>query len=374
MVPVAPMAWHSIARASRWYLPLAMAPLLVALAGALIVVLIDPYDLRPWGPRIVLTDEAYPQDMMPRLVAATANGRFTHVLVGGSTVMRVTPAMLKIAFGADKRAFNLSFPGIRPADMRLILERLAEAPELERLIVTLDATMLADADANRSDFPIRYYEPRWHEVLRDLDWMSLGDAVLVGYYGMLSRRARRGHDRKRSYQKPILGRPDARADLARSIERARGRILEPSQRVCGDIASIEHALRPALQRLDARGVAIDIFLPPYSLAAYADWYGKGRGLPGGRPETVLSDLMLLRHCVLVAVKDLRHVRMHGFDNDGITADLGNYRDTAHIQEPAVYQQVLAAIAAGTNVVTSDSWDEYDARLRKRVAEFSLPPG
>jgi hypothetical protein len=322
----------------------------------------------------VLTDEVYDQEFMQRLIAATAGGGFTHVLVGGSTVARVTPAMLRVAFGERSHPFVLSFPGIRPADVTLIIDRLARSPTIERIIVTLDQSMLSDADAHRSGFPLRYYEPGWHDVLPDLDWMSLGDSVLVLYYGMLSRRARRGQDRVRQEKPPIIDRPAELAELKAMLAASRGRLLQPSRRTCADITSVADGLAPAIRKSARRGKAVDILLPPYSLAAYAHWYGLGRGLPGGSPETALADLLMLRRCMLTAVSGEPRVHVHGFDNDdSITADLRNYRDTTHIQKPEVYARILKAVAAGSNVLTAERLDGYERMMRERISAFDIPP-
>src|ERR1700722_959799 len=69
----------------------------------------DPYELRFLRPGERLADHAYPDVVVPRLIPAAADEGADVVVVGGSTVLGFTPAMLHAAFPEAKNPINLSY-------------------------------------------------------------------------------------------------------------------------------------------------------------------------------------------------------------------------------------------------------------------------
>ena len=359
-------------RGRRWYLLLAMAPLLVAFAAAWFVIAVDPYDLRPWGAKIVLTDEIYPETVVLRLATAAAKGGMTDVVAGGSSVQRIGSKTMRSAFGADARPFNLSFAGIKPADLSTVLDQLLSSPTIKRVVATIDGTMLSPADHHRSGFPAQNFDLHWWDIAVDLNLVSVLDSAIVLRFGKLKHVLFNGRDRISPYTKPLPLRPTELKALSQAVEKYRAIILRPTTRTCDQIEAISKTFRPVALAYSMRGVALDLLIPPYALASYADRYARRFETFGDEPPAGFANLMLLRRCVVEAVADLPHVHVHGFDNDeGITGDLMNYTDLTHIQNDEVYEKILKGIVAKTNVVTLENWPEYERTLASRVKALRI---
>ena len=354
----------------RWYLLIALAPLLAAAASAGFVSAVDPYDLRPWGATVHIADGIDPQTISNRLIDAVSKGGYTHVLIGGSTVMRVTPAMMRRAFGTDIRAFNISFPGIRPADLTTVLERLRNSTSIKRILIAIDATMLANDDAHRAGFPIQFYHPKWYDVTRDFDWNSVADAARLVWTSQLSRPPRFNG-------KPMSLRQDFMSNLKLANETGRAKISPEPTLSCDAIPAISDVIGPAGVHARSSGQVVDLFFPPYYLAQYSNIASKAGWYLDFETKFYLANVLKLRECVVTAAASsglaAGNVHVHGFDDDmSIVADASNYRDPGHIMNPDVYEKLLQSIAKGTNQLTPESWPAYADRLKTKIQSFEVP--
>jgi hypothetical protein len=134
------------------------------------------------------------------------------------------------------------------------------------------------------------------------------------------------------------------------------------------------AAMAAAKRIAARGVAVDVLMPPYSLGLYADWSVR-HSQPGvaqvfPTPGSVFSKLVSLRRCAVQAMDGVPNVRVFGFDTDAsVTGDLSLYRDTSHLLRPQAYRSLLDRMARGDSVVSWAAWPAYEAQLRQEVQTY-----
>jgi hypothetical protein len=174
--PIAPIAGIA---SRRLFLLVAMLPVAYGIALCALLMVVDPYDLRPWGLRPVLTEAGYPPDKTANLIRVVADQPHDLVLFGGSTTMPFTARRLNDVFGSSS-AVNVSYMAPMPADTGPVLLRLVQAPGLERLIVAVD----------------------FSEMRRDGDMFYLGKSAVTSL---------RGH----WFDMPDFTRPVARASLNR---------------------------------------------------------------------------------------------------------------------------------------------------------------
>jgi hypothetical protein len=361
----------------RIYLVIAMAPMLVAFVAAWFVAAIDPYDLRPWGARDLLTGESYPGRIRFRLVDAVARNGTTHAIVGGSTVQRIRPEMLRAAFGPNSKPFNLSFGGVRPADLAIVLTRLLESKSIKHVIATIDGTMLASSKTHSLAFPKKYYEISWWNIAPDFEPRTVRDVLNIALTGRLSYLVN-GKEAFERDRVPIPLQPKKYALLRQDVESTRAFVTSPTTRTCESIEPVSKVYFPIAHEYSKRGIQLDLLIPPYALASYAERAaGAARAekrRPGSLPPAGFAELQKLRECIVNAVANIENVRVHGFDNDqDITADLMNYGDTRHVQSEATYRKIIQSIANGRNVLTPKNWPEYAAILEQRVMTLQLDP-
>jgi hypothetical protein len=222
----------------------------------------------------------------------------------------------------------------------------------------------------------RYYANAWHDPVPEFGTEAIGMAQQVLKTGVLDKPEWRRqspdmpdfmHDRL-----PLAKRPEAMAKLARAVEDSRGWVTSAPDMPCSAVPVLGKTLLPFLERMAARGVSVDLLLPPYSLALYADWSLNYRGnwFPG--KGSVYANLMALKRCTVLAVEGKTHVRVHGFDTDfTITRDLTRYFDSSHIQDRETYRTILARMARGDALVTAATWPAYEQSLKAAIQAFRL---
>ncbi len=336
-----------------------------------LVVLVDPLDLYPWGhaPRLLPDCGA---DATPFLVAAVARSlEHDTILVGGSTFQAVRAAELEAALPGARRAFNLSYRGPRPADRALVLSRIGDHSAARRVIVALDWIYVLPAHVAAESFPAFLLDADpWNDLrMVSLDGAELAVASIRGWplrppgWDLAPQEARwqESYDRFQA--------PSGWRSLASLVDRLRGEVDRPGQRTCRDYTAIHEQLVPFARRFSSRGKQLDIVIPPYSLACYFEWMADParRAFFDGAP---LSDLLQSRRCLVDAVEGLPAVRVFAFDNDdAITSNMANYRDSMHLQNREVMGFVLRSVGAGRHRLSRTNFEEYANLLRRRVKAF-----
>jgi hypothetical protein len=353
----------------RIFLPALALVWAIALASYAFVWIVDPYELRSSRPSEHLADHPYPGDTVPRLTSVAVNGGADLVILGASTAMGYTPAMMRAAFPEARRPVNLAYSCANEHDFGLILPRLERSPSLKRVIISLDATLISTCGTSNSPLDQRYYVASWHDPVPEFSVEALGLARRVAAGGDLDQPAWRmdtpGSVGATVGWPPMTSQPELMAKARRFVALARGRVTAGAPFPCERV-TVLRVLTPFIRREAARGVTIDILSPPYSLALYSDWTASLNPFPGPPFATAMA----LRRCVLQATAGLPNVYFHAFDADPLTANLTLYRNLGHIRDHAVYQAILNHIAARDHLLTPAQWPAFEARLKQEVDAFA----
>ena len=362
------------ATSGRFYLPLLGTLYAAAVLSYVFVFLVDPYDLRSVGVRGRLADTTYADAVVPRLVSVAAHDGSDLILVGASTSMAITPAMLREAFPTAERPVNLSFLSMRADQLATVLERIETSQTLERVLINVEFTFNREIEWIQPVTETRYYADAWNDPVPEFGADAVTTAVAALRTGIVDQPTwRRRHPDRPDFmlaRAPLKQRPGAIAELDAAADASRAWVTSAPEITCDQVPVLRETLVPFLRRMAERGVPVDLLLPPYSLALYAEWSlnYRGKWFPGR--GTVYANLMALKRCTVLAADELPNVRVHAFDTDfSMTRNLNLYYDSSHLYEPEAYRDILRRVARGDAVLRAADWPRFEATLRKAIEEF-----
>lgn len=369
----------------KLFLPLALAPYLIGFAAAVLVVfVVDPYDIRPWGLRPVIADHVYPDDEWPLLSRAALQSKPNLVLLGSSPAMGITTAQMRQAFGPGARPVTLAHVFATPSDLGRELSEVEKLPGVRRVLLEVDYNDLLPASAR---FPPQIQR----DSILSPSWSHVGDVRLSTamaslnrlVYGVYDLPAWRRHKRPTFFEHkvPIPRDPALAARTLAAIKSLKGGVLgRPIAANCDSYPFITDVMAPAARALVAKGVELDIFFPPFPLAAYYDrsdydFMGAQFGHNPFGPGPILPQATAFKLCIVrAAAKFGPLVRVHATDNDLSTTDnLNNYMDDLHILNPAVYLKILQHISAGDDLLTPANFDSYQHQLEANILKLATSP-
>jgi hypothetical protein len=343
---------------------------------ALALVLIDPFDIYPWGIEPALkTNGDYSAEATRYLAAVVAKTpAYNTILVGASTARLYTPQMMEELLPGTRSAFNFSYSAPSSADRTAVFRELLRFSSPSRLIVEVDWTyVLPKAFQHPTPgFPLYLYDDVWWNDVRTMtvETFQLSRTLLRGgplWLPTWSQTAEQASYRE-SYA--FMQGEGPKADLRAYIARNKISINTPSKLTCAAMDSIGEDLAPFARAMSARGVEVDVVLPVYSEVLY---YHTGEPDPRGmsRPS-LLNDLLLMRRCLVDALDDLPHVRIFAFDNvPGLASDWKNYFDPGHLYNFEANRYILRSIAAGEHVLSRSNVDAEIAQLRANVLNYEF---
>jgi hypothetical protein len=362
----------------RMFLPLALAPFLAGLAGLILIdYVVDPYAIHPWGlaPRLA-DDHLYPDAEWPLLLRAATRQDHRLVLIGASTMMGASPQDLADAFGADTRPVNLAYPQAHPGDTRVVVDAVAAMPQLRRVLFVMDLSFMTDLNE-------RGEPARLRERVFSSDWAHASDFRWDTLVGSWHRLADGVYDRPGwkalqqpeflSANPPMPQRPAMMTVLRNVVAQNRATVLGHGfKRDCRVYPFLDAVLVPALAKLRARRVAVDLVFPPYPYGYY--YYLINRHLPDRYPDRMnYAGLMEFKRCVVdIADRFGPGVTVHAMDNDAaIAGQIGNYFDLAHLSRPEAYRSVIRHIARRDSVLTRNNFDAFERALRAHVLSYRM---
>jgi hypothetical protein len=356
----------------RTFLPVVGALYSLMIISYMLVWMVDPYALRPFGAIVRLGDFAYADDVVPRLFAIAAQDGTDLVVVGGSTSASITNAMLREAYPEAKKPVNLSFAGQSADGLAADLAQLAKSDTLRRVILTLDWNLISNGTEGQKRVD-RFYSGSWHDPVPEFDFDAIVVAarLLFGGGPDLPDRRRRNPDRP-DFMKTSSPMPEwAIAKMARAADVSRPWITQAPSIPCNAISSLHNLILPFVQVMAARGVPVDLFVPPYSLAMYSDW---SVNMPDGRifrgKGSTFANLLALRRCAVELAATTDNLRVYAFDTDlSLTHDLSRYYDTGHLNDPDAYRYILRSMRRGDSVLTLEKWPSFESAFRRAVEEF-----
>ena len=331
-----------------------------------LVLLVDPYDLYPWGlqPRLA-PDDTLREDARQLVRAVAKNGDIDTVVLGGSTMVMYTPAQLKRWFPAAREIANVSYYAPRPLDRDVVSREILKSASLKHVLLTLDHLYLNPPDQLNTDFPLYLYD---REIFNDLrganaDALRRALALLSGRaYGSAAEYQAAEAEIEREYRDNHTRRTFAA--MARSVAAQRSAIDTPSRLACADLATLNAQLLPFAQNLAQRGIALDIIIPPYNPVYY--YVNTARLGPSG-----LNDQLTLRRCLVNALAGFPGVRIFAFDNEPWTLDFANFKDPGHLHDAALTDYVMDSVAVGRHRLTLENVVEYIERLAATVKNYQV---
>jgi len=362
---------------SRYYLPVLALPLMAGLLGYWVIVVVDPYDLRTTGLSPRLADHRYPDREWPRLIRALTSEPHELVMLGGSTTMAISPAMMQSAFPELRNPVNLSYIAPRSLDLADVLKRVGAMKGLRHVILVMDFTLL-ERRPHRSAFGEDMVN------LSKTSWSRGGDFSLATALASVHRLVFGTYDLPAWSRlevpefmlgaRPVTGSSASMARFRQSVLRHREDVFAKSGLSCEQIPFLRNVLAPFLSELGSKGVAIDLVFPPIPYILHYDWIDHG---PPGNimlPGPVFDQFLVFKRCVVETRNrsGSSAARVIALDvNDNLSGDLNQYMDNAHLLNAEAYVTTLRMIANGEQTLSSDTMAEYEIGLRAKVERAGI---
>jgi hypothetical protein len=334
------------------------------------VTAMDPYDLYGWGPRAKLDRDYYNNSPAPWVLNIVTSAGYDTLLIGGSTADNYRSSDMQRLLTGSKRAFNLSYSAPRPRDLRIVMQKVSAAKGLHRVLLSLDSSFLLPADAKAAQFPEFLYDKDPTNDLRAVDAKSvtLSARLLTGREFIVSAWDA-GRNEKKDVAEYRLTQQASFADAARElIDSRRPHVAAPSALTCSDLPDV-NLIGNFARALAARGIRLDVIVPPYSYYLYYKWLDPEH-LAITHDAAPLTAFILLRRCALAQIAGNANAHMFALDlQPQIVQDMANYKDEAHLFGLNHAREILADVNAGRNELTPGNFDAYAAELRRRVATY-----
>ena len=357
------------------FLLVVMLPVLFGIGLCAILMLVDPYDLRPWGLPPKLTHEGYPSIVKVNLVREYLNSPHELIMLGSSTAMPFKEDQLNAAFGY-KTSVNLSYEALMPPDAGRVLAAAVETPDLKRMLIGVDYVQM------RGDDKMEYLG-RGAVASLDNQWFDMPDFTLPVVKASLNRLkggnfdlAEWRPDVAMLYNAPaVTTRPDMMKMLDDSVAHPDRAIFEPSPaRACSSYPFIHRVLVPVGRAAMDRKIHVDLLFPPVPFQSYYNWqkHPYSQYYPSWGTGSHYRQLVDFYECIVkaIAANGLTNVAAHALDADPRLSRITDFRDTIHMTRPEALRRTLLAIRNGDDVVTPATFDAYRKRMDAGVAGVS----
>jgi hypothetical protein len=356
------------------FLPIVSGAYCMFICSYLFVWIVDPYRIRGFPSSVTLSEKPYEEDLVARLISIATRDGTDLVVVGGSTSVGFTSSDLLAAFPHIKKPANLAFRAIRINELATVLSRLETSSRLKHLIIAMDWTLLRPDLVDRRREMGYHTAQIWHNPVPEFHTDAVVTSARVLRTGSIDqpRWFRGGSGEIWVRDAPaVSSRPEVIAKLRYAADVSRGKIAVQQSVSCNSLTALADIVAPFVKRAAARGITVDLYFPPYSLAVHSDWvinFPTGTFLKGG--TSVFEGLLALRRCAIEQMGNLPNVAVHAFDTDlAITSDMSNYVDSTHLRHVATYQSILKRIAARSSVLTTENWPTFEVNFRRAVNEF-----
>jgi hypothetical protein len=358
-------------RRSRFSPPLIVFAVVFAAiwSAAILVLTVNPLGVFSWGVGPKLDASDYKNMTTYLLIdAVIKDPSIDVVLVGSSTGWRFRRGLMDRYLPA-KNAINISYAAALPADRAIVMDRLGRLGHFKRIIMTLDWSYIVQPDEMREGFPGYLYDDGVIDKIRMVDPTT----VALAWERLMGEPLRLAHwktgdedteDPTADGGSQNIQSPAGLRRLARQMELHRSEVDLPSGMRCADFATINRQLVPEAKLLASRHIAFDVVIMPLSLATY---YSPPRG-----EFPFMNKELQMRACAVKALDGIPGVRIFAFDNVlGLTDNLANYKNTAHLRKPELFVMMLRAISQGTQRLTRANVDGEMALLRRRILAYKL---
>ncbi len=343
----------------------------VLIACALFVTAVDPYDNYPWGFTPKLERQRYNPRAIPWLLNTLVKSDYDTYLIGGSTASPFVPADMERELTGTRKAFVVGYLAPRPRDLAAVFRQIGRAKSVRRIIVAFDISYLHPPEVARREFPFALYDDDVTNDLRayGIQAFRLSVRMLTGQEYHLDDWdiARDDASFEDIYRRSMS--PETVQSIRRTIETYKPNVLNPSPHGCEDLPAV-NALSDFARTMAARGVRVDILIPPFSYYVYYDWLNPKR-TPYRLTSAPLTTLIASRRCLLAALDGAPDTRVFAYDlRSEIVEDMGSYRDSAHIHGTEIGRRMLEMINRGEGLLTLAAFDDYASQLSARVKNYT----
>lgn len=335
---------------------------------ALLVLLVDPYDIYPWGWQSELPSMDTTDNSKFLIATAAKHPEIDLVMIGSSESKSYTPEQIQQRFPGVRRPWNMSYPAAYPADKALTIDMFLRYSRAKRLIIWIDESYALPADKQRDRFPSYMYDT---SNLNDLKMVN--PQAVRAIWDLLHGAGPYKDGQALAQNRVAL--EDARykafqtADAMRSLEfqiranrRQAGGAWHSS---CGRYPALNSQLIPELREFSRRHVSVDLVFPAYSAAAYQSAILLNLG-------ATFPDQLNLRRCVVAASSAIPGVAVWAPDADvELISDLANYYDSAHLYRKDALIRVLERIGDPAYRIDSRNVEPYLDRLRATVLDYNV---
>ncbi|NOT38932.1 MAG: hypothetical protein HOP13_00400 [Alphaproteobacteria bacterium] len=343
----------------------------VLIACALFITAVDPYDNYPWGFTPKLERQRYNPRAVPWLLNTLVKSDYDTYLIGGSTVSPFVAADIERELTGTRKAFVVGYLAPRPRDLVTVFRRIGQAKSVRRIIVAFDISYLHPPEVARREFPFALYDDDVANDLRafGIQALRLSVRMLTGQEYHLNDWdiARDNASFEDLYRRSLS--PETVRSIRRKIEEYKPYVLNPSPHSCENLPAV-NALNDFARTMAARGVRVDILIPPFSYYVYYDWLNPKRA-PYRLTNAPLTTLIASRRCLLAALDGAPGTRVFAYDlRPEIVEDMANYRDSAHIHGTELGKHMLEMINRGEGLLTLATFDDYASQLSARVKNYT----
>ena len=339
---------------------------------AAFVIVVDPYDLYPWGVRIKPVSR---HDILHanRLIGIAASDREADTLLVGSSVsMRIQLEDLREQYPDTRIAWNLSYPGVTGRDRQIVLDRIAEHSRARHVLVMLDYMLGSPVDRVSRGFPTESYDDDPTNDLRVVDSRTLREARSALLRGTpfpnveaSDRALRRFLAGRRS---STFYRPTIVASITRSLREQRATIDVDHDMPCSALPLLRR-FEATMRRLAAQGRRVDLIAPVYSPSFYYQ-YRVGGQMDDSTRMNLLGRQLAMRRCVVKALGATPNIVISALDRDtALVNDLTNFYDSGHIVGRTNFRRQLLATNDPRYRLTPANIDAYLEAYRRNVKTY-----
>ena len=342
-----------------------------------IAVIVDPYNVRPWGLPTKLADHRYPDTEWPMLIRSVTAQSHDIVIVGGSSVMGISNEQMKEAFGQAARPINLAYPYAMPTDTKETLQIVFKTPDLKKLLLFVDHSQMMPMET-------KFLPAKMRDNLDATNWAHAGDFNLDTALASFHRIANGRYDLEewQSLQRPqfvtdITLENDNKAVVrlnkafAKYRKSVLGGAIKPD---CTHYPFIDQVLEPALRQVERQNITVDVIFPPYPYISYYDWIDRRFQSDPFPRGPVFRSILSFKKCVTAAVdKAGLPMRTIAMDNDlFLGSNLALYMDSLHISKPAGFDRVMRNVKSDEYILTPQNFGRYQAELERNILSVKRP--
>lgn len=362
----------TLARAigAPWHLAVAALPILLGIAMCLLLQIVDPYDLRPWGFPPKFVDANYPGSQTIYMMAGRTREPHDLALFGGSTTMAVTPAQLRSVFGA-KAPVNLSYPLPSPEDSAMIMMHLIKTPGMRRIVMGVDHSQMGNDGIayTTGQLAMQSFAPRWFDM-PDFNLRTIQATARRATGKPLDTATWRLEPASYYDSRRLTAQPDLLALLDDSVVHpSPDMFVQPRLPGCRSYRFINRVVIPVGRAAQARGITVDLLFPPLPPVALYNWQKRPLMMSSWTKGADYRQLIHFHECIAIVAAEERlgAVKVHATDADAVlTGDLNNYRDTVHITAPAALVRMMTDVRDSRFVLTTSGIAAYSGTMEKAI--------